>query len=91
MPSPITRAEARKLRLRTTDEYGDPTNAPQPKVTAAAAGAGVGGALSTLGIWIFETTTHIDLPLPVEGSILVLITAGVAFAAGWVKRPGGVS
>jgi hypothetical protein len=89
MSSPITRAEAR--RLRTTDAYGDPTSTPQPKVVAAATGAGVGGALSTLGVWIFETTTKIDLPLPVEGSILVLITAGVAFAAGWIKRPGAVS
>ena len=89
MPNPITRAEARKLR--TTDEYGDPTNAPQPKVTAAATGAGVGAALSTLGVWIFETATKIDLPMPVEGSILVLMTAAVAFAAGWIKRPGGVS
>jgi hypothetical protein len=89
MSSPITRAQARKLL--TTDEYGDPTNAPQPKVVAATSGAVVGGALSTLGVWIFETTTRIDLPMPVEGAILTLMIAGVAFAAGWIKRPGVVS
>lgn len=75
----------------TTDQAGQPTAVPQPKVVAATVGAGVGGAISTIGIYIFETVTSIDLPSLVEGSILTLVTAGVAFAAGYVKRPSGVN
>lgn len=71
----------------TTDEAGTPTKTPQPKVIAAAIGAGVGGAITTLGVYIFETLTSIDLPESVEGSVLVLVTAGLAFAAGYVKAP----
>lgn len=75
----------------TTDEAGQPTATPQPKVLAAASGAIVGGAITTIGIYVFETTTAVDLPSVVEGAILTLITAGVAFAAGYLKRPSGVS
>lgn len=75
----------------TTDAAGQPTAAPQPKVLAATSGAVVGGAITTIGIYVFETATAVDLPSLVEGAILTLITAGVAFAAGYIKRPSGVS
>lgn len=75
----------------TTDEEGIPTSTPQPKVLAATAGAGVGAAVSTLAIYLIETLGRIDLPDVVEGAILVLITAGLSFGAGWLKRPTGVS
>lgn len=71
----------------TTDETGAPTKTPQPKVVAAAIGAGVGGAITTLGVYIFESASGIDLPTSVEGSILTLITAGLAFIAGYIKKP----
>jgi hypothetical protein len=75
----------------TTDNLGQPTKTPQPKVLAATAGAGVGAALTTLGVWIFETATKIDLPTTVEGAVLVLVTSGVAFGAGYIKKPSGIS
>jgi len=75
----------------TTDEVGRPTSEPQPKVLAATAGAGVGAAVSTLAIYLIETLGKIDLPEAVEGATLVLVSAGIAFLAGWVKRPSGVS
>jgi len=73
--------------LVTTDELGEPTAAPQPKVIAATAGAGVGAAITTVGVYVFETATGIDLPSLVEGAVLVLVSAGVAFLAGYIKRP----
>lgn len=73
--------------LVTTDELGEPTATPQPKVIAATAGAGVGAAITTVGVYVFETATRIDLPSIVEGALLVLVSAGVAFAAGYIKRP----
>lgn len=75
----------------TTDESGKPTGTPQPKVLAATAGAGVGAAVSTITVYLIETLGHVDLPVAVEGAGLVLITAGVAFLAGYVKRPSGVN
>lgn len=71
----------------TTNAVGEPTAKPQPKVVAATIGAGVAGAITTLGVYIFESTTAIDLPGPVEGAILTIVTAGVAFAAGYIKKP----
>lgn len=75
----------------TTDAAGEPTPVPQPKVVAAASGAVVGGAISTIGIYAFEGLSGIDLPQPVEGAVLTLIVAGVAFAAGYIKRPSGIN
>lgn len=75
----------------TTDEHGGPTSKPQPKVIAASAGAGVGAAVSTIAIYLIETLGRVDLPEAVEGAALVLISAGVAFLAGYIKRPSGIS
>lgn len=75
----------------TTDETGQPTNKPQPKVVAAATGAGVGGAISTIGVYLIETLGGVDLPTAVEGATLILVTAGVAYLAGWIKRPSGIN
>ena len=75
----------------TTDAAGDPTNTPQPKVVAATIGAGVGAALSTVIIYLVETLGRVDLPDAVEGAGAVLVSAAVAFAAGYIKRPSGVS
>ena len=77
--------------LVTTDAVGAPTAQPQPKVLAATAGAGVGAAVSTLVVYLIETLGRVDLPDVVEGACLVLISAGVAFAAGYIKRPSGIS
>lgn len=73
----------------TADENGVPTDAPAPKVLSAAIGAGAGAAVTTIGVWIFESATGIDIPALVEGAILTLATLGVSFLAGYVKRPVG--
>lgn len=75
----------------TTDGQDQPTATPQPKVIAATIGAGVGAATSTLLVYIIEEAGRIDLPDTVEGAIGVLITAGVAFIAGYIKRPSAIS
>lgn len=75
----------------TTDAAGEPTPVPQPKVLAATAGAGVGAAISTIAVYLIETTSGVDLPSAVEGAGLVLISAGVAFLAGYIKRPSGIN
>lgn len=71
----------------TTDDKGTPTPAPQPKVIAATVGAGVGTAAGTVVNYLIETIGRVDLPDVVEGAILVLVSAGVAFLAGYIKRP----
>lgn len=71
----------------TTDQFGVPTATPQPKVVAATAGAGVGAAASTVLVYLIEALGHVDLPIAVEGAILVLITGAVSFLGGYITRP----
>lgn len=71
----------------TTDDKGQPTAAPQPKVVAATVGAGVGTAVGTVVNYLIELLSGVDLPDVVEGAILVLAAAGISFLAGYVKRP----
>lgn len=71
----------------TTNVNGEPTNIPQPKVIAATVGAGVGSAIGEIGTWIIESSMQIDVPANVEFAIGVVLTAGLAFLAGYFKRP----
>lgn len=87
MSIPDFRTEARV----TTDEHGEVTTQPQPKVLAATAGAGIGAAVSTIAIYLIETLGRVDLPDVVEGAALTIISAGVAFLAGYIKRPSGIN
>ena len=75
----------------TTDEAGIPTSTPQPKVLAATGGSVLGGAIGLIGIYVVESTAHIDIPGPVEGAIFIVVSAVLAFGAGYLKRPSGVS
>lgn len=75
----------------TTNAAGEPTAVPQPKVVAATVGAGVGAASSTLLVYLIESIGRVDIPDVVEGAILVLVSAGVSFLAGYIKRPSGIS
>lgn len=63
-----------------------PSLKPQPKVVAATVGGAVGAALSTVVIWVVEASTKIDIPTEVEGAAVILITAGLTFAAGYFKK-----
>jgi hypothetical protein len=71
----------------TTDAAGVPTKTPQPKVVAGTVGAGVGAAVSEIGIWLVESTAHIDIPGGVEAAIVIVVTAALGFVAGYLKRP----
>lgn len=57
-----------------------------PKVTYATGGAAVGSAVSTVAVWIVEATAGLDVPEQVELALGVILTAGLAFLAGWAKR-----
>lgn len=76
-----------KHRAVTTNEYDEPTTLPQPKVVAATIGAGVGGALTIIGVYIVETAARIDIPAPVETAAALVVTSALSFAAGYFKRP----
>lgn len=67
-----------------TPKQADKT--PQPKVVAATIGGGVGTAISTIAIWIIEASAKIDIPNEVELAVGVVITAALAFVAGYVKK-----
>jgi hypothetical protein len=71
----------------TTDENGNYTPFPQPKVIGATVGAGVGAAAGTVAVYLIESLSRIDLPDSVEGAILVLVAAGLTFAGGYFTRP----
>lgn len=75
----------------TTDENGGVTKEPQPKVIAATAGSLVGGAVSTITLFLIESLGNLVLPDEVKSAAVVLISAGVAFLAGYIKRPTGIS
>lgn len=63
-----------------------PSKTPQPKVVAAAVGAGVGSAIGEITTWIIEASAGIDIPANVELAIGVVLTAGLGFLAGYVKK-----
>lgn len=56
-----------------------------PKVTFASGGAAVGSAIATVAVWAVEATARIDVPGEVELALGVILTAGLAFLAGWSK------
>lgn len=62
------------------------TTKVNPKVTYAAGGAAVGSAVSTVAVWIVQASTGIIVPEHVELAFGVILTAGLAFTAGWFKR-----
>lgn len=54
-----------------------------PKVTASVAGGGVGGALSLIAVWALNRYTHADIPDVIAQNIGIVITAALAFWAGY--------
>jgi hypothetical protein len=63
-----------------------PSKTPQPKVVAATIGAGIGSAIGEIVVWATEASANIDIPSNVELAIGVVITAGLAFASGYIKK-----
>jgi RsiW-degrading membrane proteinase PrsW (M82 family) len=70
----------------TATETVKHSNAPQPKVVAATIGAGVGFAVGEVATYIIETAAGIDIPTNVEQAIGLILTAGLSFIAGYVKK-----
>lgn len=58
-----------------------PSAAPTPKVAAA----GIAGAVSIIVVWLMHAAASIDVPPEVASAF----TTVVAFAAGYLKQPGG--
>jgi hypothetical protein len=63
-----------------------PSAKPQPKVVAATIGAGVGYAVGEVLTYVIETAAAIDIPTNVEQAIGLILTAGLSFVAGYVKK-----
>ena len=62
-------------------------NQINPKVPAAAAGGGVGGALGLIAVYAAERVPAIgDLPAAIEAAVVVVVAGAFAFVAGYFKR-----
>lgn len=60
------------------------SNRVRPKVAAAAGGAGVGGALGTIAVYVIERVGG-DIPETVEAAVIIVVAAGLSLAAGYIK------
>lgn len=60
-------------------------NGVRPKVKASAAGAGVGVAVGEILIYLVERTGE-DLPTTIEAAVVLVVSAGLAFLAGYFKQ-----
>lgn len=63
----------------------------ETKVKAAAGGAVLGVAIAEAANWALDTYVHTpqvagDLPVPVQGLVLAVVTAAVTWAAGWLAK-----
>lgn len=68
-----------------------PSAPVETKVKAAAIGAGTGAVLAEFVCWLLDDyiiTPHVtgDLPTPVSAAVLVAVTAGLAWLAGYRAR-----
>lgn len=67
-------------------------NAPtETKVKAAAGGAGAGVVVAEATNWVLDNYVHTpgvtgDLPTPVSAVVVVGVTAGLAWLAGWLAK-----
>lgn len=66
-------------------EMGRTNNSINPKVAAASAGGGVGVALAEVSVYLLETAGGVDIPTGIEASLTILLTAALAFIAGYAK------
>lgn len=57
--------------------------------TAKVAGGAVGGAVTTIVLWLLETYAHLQLPVPVSAAVGVLVTLGVAYLIPGAQAPAG--
>lgn len=66
-----------------TNDEGSPTNRPTNKVVGATSGTVLGGAVAGVGIYIVETAAAIDIPGPVELSVVIIVSAILTFVGGY--------
>lgn len=63
------------------------SKAPVPKVLASTAGAGLGGALGTILVWLLSAN-GIEVPESVGAAFDTVLAVVVAFVAGYLTPPG---
>ncbi|MCD5345045.1 hypothetical protein [Agromyces sp. S2-1-8] len=59
-----------------------------PKVNAAAGGAAVAAAVTTIGAWALRQFAGVELPADVQGAVTIVLAAVGAWAAGYAKSDG---
>lgn len=64
------------------------TSTTAAKVTAASAGGGIGAAVAMIVLWMLESYAGVSMPGPVQAAATVVVTALVAWAAGYMQPPG---
>jgi hypothetical protein len=61
-----------------------PSNGPHPKVYAAGVGAGIGGSLTIVLLYIAATYWNFNPPPQVSEAIAVIITSIISLAAAYI-------
>lgn len=62
------------------------TSTPKPKVVASTGGSAVGSSVGIVIVYAFEQLASHDLPVGVEGAIIGICAAIVAFLGGYTQR-----
>lgn len=68
------------------NENKSPSAAPVPKVLAATAGSGFGGAVGAIVVWGLQQA-GLSIPPEIGIAISTVCSAAVAFAAGYFTPP----
>lgn len=55
-----------------------------PKVNAAAGGAAIAGAITTVVVWLLSFV-GVEMPSEVQGAITVILASAGAWVGGWLK------
>jgi hypothetical protein len=66
------------------------SKAPVAKVWAQAAGAGLGGALGTIAIWLLQAN-GVDVPEAVGAAFDTIFAVIIGFVAGYLTPPANAS
>ncbi len=59
---------------------------PKPKVVASTGGSALGSSIGIIVVYVFEQLASHDLPVGVEGAVIGVCAALVAFLGGYFQR-----
>jgi hypothetical protein len=78
----------RDTRELPTEVQGNtsPSAAPVPKVWAATAGSGFGGALGAIAVWVLQQA-GVVVPPEIGIAVSTALSAAIAFVAGYLAPP----